>query len=138
ARSFAQTAALDPKNAGVRTRLGHVRFAEGDTEAAIRDLEAASALDPNVSSADLALLANLLRQKQFDEALAAVGRLEKKQPNNPLVYNLKGIVYLTKRDAVNARANFERALQLHSDYLPAIGNLAQRDRMKKKPETGRN
>ena len=108
AQYFAQTTALDPKNVAARTRLGQVRFAEGDTEGAIRDLEAASALDPNVSAADLALIANLLRQKQFDQALAAVGRLEKKQPNNPLVYNLKGIVYLTKRDPVNARANFEQ------------------------------
>jgi putative PEP-CTERM system TPR-repeat lipoprotein len=137
AQYFAQTTALDPKNVAARTRLGQVRLAEGDTEGAIRDLEAASALDPNVSAADLALVANLLRQKQFDQALAVVGRLEKKQANNPLVYNLKGIVYLTKRDLVNARANFERALQIQSDYLPAIGNLAQLDRMEKKPDTGR-
>src|SRR5437879_5485220 len=137
AQHFAQTTALDPKNAAARTRLGQVRFAEGDTEAAIRDLEAASALDPNVSSADLALLSNLLRQKQFDEATAAVGRLEKKQPNNPLVYNLKGIVYLSKRDIGSARESFEHALQIQSDYLPAIGNLAQLDRLDKKPDVAR-
>ena len=137
AQYFAQTAALDPKNVAARTRLGQARFAEGDTEAAIRDLEAASALDPNVSSADLALVANLLRQKQFDEATAAVGRLEKKQPNNPLVYNLKGIVYLSKRDIGSARESFEHALQIQSDYLPAIGNLAQLDRLDKKPDVAR-
>jgi putative PEP-CTERM system TPR-repeat lipoprotein len=137
AQYFAQMTALDPKNATARMRLGQVRFAEGDTEGAIRDLEAASALDPNVSPADLALIANLLRQKQFDQALAAVGRLEKKQPNNPLVYNLKGIVYLTKRDSATARANFERALQIQSDYLPAVGNLAQLDRLDKKPDVAR-
>ena len=137
AEYFAQTTVLDPKNAAARTRLGQVRFAKGDTEGAIRDLEAASALDPNVSSADLALIANLLRQKQVDQALAAVGRLEKKQPNNPLVYNVKGIVYVTKRDLVNARANFERALQIQSDYLPAVGNLAQLDRLDKKPDVAR-
>jgi putative PEP-CTERM system TPR-repeat lipoprotein len=137
AEYFAQTAALDPKNAAARTRLGQVRFAEGDTEAAIRDLEAASALDPTVSPADLALIANLLRQKQFDQALAAAGRLEKKQPNNPLVYNLKGIVFLTKRDLATARLNFERALQIQPDYLPAVSNLAQLDRLEKKPDTGR-
>jgi putative PEP-CTERM system TPR-repeat lipoprotein len=137
AQYFTQTAALDPKNVAARTRLGQVRFAEGDTEGAIRDLEAASALDPNVSSADLALIANFLRQKQFDQALAAVGRFEKKQPNNPLVYNLKGIVYLAKRDIATARANFERALQIQSDYLPAVGNLAQLDRLDKKPDAAR-
>jgi len=137
AQYFAQTTALDPKNAAARTRLGQVRFAEGDTEGAIRDLEAASALDPNVSPADLALIANLIREKQIDQALAAVDRLEKKQPTNPLVYNLKGIVYLGKRDTATARANFERALQIQSDYLPAIGNLAQLDRIEKKPDVAR-
>ena len=30
AQYFSQTAALDPKNAAARTRLGQVRFAEGD------------------------------------------------------------------------------------------------------------
>ena len=137
AQYLAQTAALDPKNAAARTQLGQVRYAEGDTEAAIRDLEAASAMDANVSPADLVLIVNLLRQKQADQALVAVGRLEKKQPNNPLVYNLKGIVYLTKRDIASARASFERALQIQSDYLPAVGNLAQLDRLDKKPDAAR-
>jgi putative PEP-CTERM system TPR-repeat lipoprotein len=137
AQYFAQTTALDPKNAAARTRLGQARFAEGDTEGAIRDLEAASAMDPNASPADLALIANLLRQKQFDQALAAVGRLEQKQPNNPMVYNLKGLVYLAKRDIGTARANFERAVQIQQDYFPAIGNLALLDRIDKKPDVAR-
>jgi putative PEP-CTERM system TPR-repeat lipoprotein len=137
AQYFAQTTTLDPKNAAVRTRLGQVRFAEGDTEGAIRDLEAASAMDPNVSPADLALIANLLRQKQFDQALTAVGRLEQKQPNTALVYNLKGLVYLSKGDLGTARANFERALQIQADFLPAVNNLAQIDRLENKPEAAR-
>jgi putative PEP-CTERM system TPR-repeat lipoprotein len=137
AQYFAQTTALDPKNAAARARLGQVRFAEGDNAGAIRDLEAASAMDPNVSPADLALITNLLRQKQFDQALVAVGRLEKKQPDNPLVYNLRGIVYLAKRDVGAARENFERALQIQPDYLPAIGNLAQLDWLEKKPDQAR-
>jgi putative PEP-CTERM system TPR-repeat lipoprotein len=137
AQYFTQTAALDPKNAAARTRLGQVRFAEGDADGAIRDLEAASALDPKVSTADLALIANLLRQNQFDQALAAVGRLETKEPNSALVYNVKGLVYLAKRDTANARANFDRALQIQPDFLPAVNNLAQLDRMDKKPDVAR-
>ena len=137
AQYFAQSTALDPKNAATRTRLGQVRFAEGDTEGAIHDLEAASAMDPNVSPADLALVADLLRQKQFDQALAAVARLEQKQPNSALVYNLKGIVYLNKRDLGAARASFERALQIQPDFLPAVNNLAQLDRLDNKPDAAR-
>ncbi|HTS23457.1 MAG TPA: XrtA/PEP-CTERM system TPR-repeat protein PrsT [Casimicrobiaceae bacterium] len=134
---FAQVASLDPKNAAARTRLGQVRFAEGDTDAAVRDLEAASALDPNVSSADLALIANLVRRRQFDDALAAVGKLEQKQPSNPLVYNLKGLVYVAKHDLAKARASFERALQVQSDYLPAVTSLAQLDRAEQHPDAAR-
>jgi putative PEP-CTERM system TPR-repeat lipoprotein len=137
AQYFAQSTALDPGNAAARTRLGQVRFAEGDTEGAIRDLEAASAMEPNVSPADLALITDLLRQKQFDQALAAVGRLEQKQPNSALVYNLKGVVYLSKRDLVAARTNFERAVQIQANFLPAVNNLAQLDRMENKPDAAR-
>ena len=38
---------------------------------------------------------------------------------------------------MNARASFERALQIQSDYLPAIGNLAQLDRLDQKPDMAR-
>ncbi|HXX84671.1 MAG TPA: XrtA/PEP-CTERM system TPR-repeat protein PrsT [Casimicrobiaceae bacterium] len=134
---LAKTTAIDPKNVAVRTRLGQVKFAEGDTEAAIRDLEAAAALDQTTASPDLVLIVSLLRQKKYDDALAAVGRLEKKQPNSALVYNLKGLVYSTKRDLPTARANFEKAIQLQPNFLPAISNLSQLDRLDGKPDVGR-
>lgn len=137
AQYFTQATTLAPKSVAARTRLGQVRFAEGDTEGAIRDLEAASALDPNVAPADLVLVANFLRQRDFEQALATVARLEKKQPNSPLVYNLRGVVYLAKRDVAAARASFERALQIQSDYLPAVSNLALLDRLDKKPDAAR-
>jgi putative PEP-CTERM system TPR-repeat lipoprotein len=137
AQYFTQATALAPKNAAARTRLGQVRFAEGDTEGAIRELEAASALDPNAASADLALVVNLLRNREFDKALDATAQLEKKQPNSPVVYNLRGLVYLAKRDVADARANFERALKIQADYLPAVTNLAMLDRLDKKPELAR-
>jgi len=137
AQYFMQAKTMAPGSVVARTRLGQVKFAEGDTEGAIQELEAASALDQNVASADLALVVNLLRRRDFDQALDAVARLEKKQPNNPMVYNLKGIVYLAKRDVANARTNFERALQVQADYIPAVSNLAMLDRLDKKPEQGR-
>ena len=137
AQFFSQATALAPNSVAARTRLGQVRLAEGDTEGAIRDLEAASALDPNVASADMALVVNFLRNREFDQALEAVSRLEKKQPNNPLVYNLKGIVYLAKRNLPDARASFERALQIQADYLPAVSNLAMLDRAENKPDVAR-
>ena len=94
-------------------------------------------MDPNVSPADLALITNFLRQKQFDQALVAVGRLEKKQPNSPLVYNLKGIVYLTKRDIASGAREF-RARPADPAGLPSCDRQSCAARSaREKPDVAR-
>ncbi|HXJ51003.1 MAG TPA: XrtA/PEP-CTERM system TPR-repeat protein PrsT [Burkholderiales bacterium] len=127
ARHYEQAKALAPKDTAVRTRLGLVRFAAGEPERAINELEAASAGDANDYQADLALIANYLRKRDADRALAAVQALEGKQPENPLTYNLKGAALILKQDLAGARANFERALALQPAYMPAVNNLARLD-----------
>ena len=134
---FEQTASLDSKNAGARTRLGELRFAAGDSEGAIRDLEAASQMDPKLSAADMALIANLVRRQQFDQALAAVGKLEKKQPNSALLFNLKGVIYMGKKDVASARKSFEQAVIVEPTYFPAIFNLTRLDLLDKNPDAAR-
>ena len=127
ARRYEQAKALSPKDTAVRTRLGLVRFAAGEPERAISELEAASVGDANDYQADLALIANYLRKREADRALAAVQALEAKQPENPLTYNLKGAALILKKDLAGARANFERALGLQPAYMPAVSNLARLD-----------
>jgi putative PEP-CTERM system TPR-repeat lipoprotein len=127
ARHYEQAKALAPKDTSVRTRLGLVRFAAGEPERAISELEAASDDDAKDYQADLALIANYLRKREADKALAAVQALERKQPENPLTYNLKGAALILKKDLTGARANFERALGLQLTYMPAVNNLARLD-----------
>jgi len=134
---FQKSIAADPKGAAVRTRLGQVRLATGDVDRAIKDLESAASTDESQIQADLTLVMSYLRKREFDKALAAVANLEKKQPDNPLTYNLKAAIYLGKRDAANARANLERALALKHDYAPALYNLARLDVAEKKPDQAR-
>jgi len=134
---YGQAASRDKDNAGLRTRLAQARFASGDEEQALKDLEAASILDPEHYQADVALVVAHMRKREYDKALAAVGSLEKKQPTNPLTFNLKGGVYLAKGDQKNARASFEKALELKPDYLPAATNLARMDVADKQPEAAR-
>jgi len=134
---FRKAVAVDPKSSAARTRLGQVRLATGDTDQAIQDLEAASAADEGHVQADLALIINYMRSREYDKALAAAANLEKKQPDSPLTYNLKAAIYLAKRDAPNARANLERALSLKPDYAPALYNLARLDLAEKKPDQAR-
>lgn len=136
-RHYEQAKALAPKSAALQTRLALIRLSAGESERAVGELEAASAADGSAYQADLALVANYLRRRDADKALAAVHTLEKKQPANPLTHNLKGGALLLKREAVAARASFERALELQPGYLPALGNLAQLDVREHRPDAAR-
>lgn len=127
ARYYEETKSLAPDNAQVQTRLAEIRFAAGDRERAIKELESVSASHPNQYRADLALITTFLRQRQPDKALDALKNLEKKQPNNPLTYNLRGLALILKRDFAGARSSFERAVQLQPSYMPAVINLANLD-----------
>ena len=137
ARYYEQAKSLRPDNVALQTRLGRVRFAAGDWEGGMKELETAAAGDPQAYQADLALIAAHLRQRQADKALEAVKALEKKQPDNPLTHNLRGLALLLKRDAGGARVSFERALQLRPHYMPAVVNLGRLDLREKKPEAAR-
>lgn len=131
---FEKLVALDPNNIAARTRLGQIYIATGDADKAIHDLEAASASSAGQYQTDLALVALYLRKKDLTKALAAVNALEKKQPDNPLTYNVRGIVELGKGDVGSARDSFARALQLQPTYLPAARNLAMLDLADNKPD----
>ena len=126
-RYYEEANSLAPGNAAVQTRLAEIRYASGDRARAIKELESASASHPDFYQPDLALITTYLRQRQPDKALEALVTLEKKQPNNPLTYNLRGLALILKRDIAGARASFEHALQLQPSYMPAVINLANLD-----------
>lgn len=121
-----------PDDAQARLRLGAARLAGGDVEGGFADFESASGMDDNAIQADLALVAAHLRRGETDKALEAQAQLERKQPQNPLVHNLRGGVMLAKRDAPAARAAFEKALSLNPDYLAAALNLSRLDMAEQK------
>ena len=124
---FARAIKLDSGNIPGRIRLAQVKFATGETALAIKDLEALAASEPIVPEPDLALISAHLQRRDFDKALAAVAALEKKQPSSAITYNVKGVVYMTRGDFKNARANFEMAASLDADYAAASFNLARLD-----------
>ena len=85
----------------------------------------AAKLDPKSSQAGILLVMTHLRLKEPEKALQAVTTLEKEHPDNPVVQNIKGGIYLSKNDPANARSSFEKALSLQPTYFPAAANLAQ-------------
>jgi len=130
---FSKAAALDPENNRKRTSVALSQLALGDTDVAYRELEQIASVDSGIN-ADLALIASQLKGRQFDQALKSVDALEKKQPENPLVHNLRATALLGKGDVAAARKSFEQALTLNPTYYPAAANLAMLDLADKKPE----
>lgn len=125
---FQRASELAPDNARTRTGLALSHIAAGDTSTGIEELEEATELDAGNLQADVALIATLLRNREFDKALAAVERMEKKAPaGNALPANLRGTVLAGKGDLPGARAAFEKALEIDPTFLAAASNLATLD-----------
>jgi putative PEP-CTERM system TPR-repeat lipoprotein len=124
---FDMAAARDPNDAAARVRLAVSRMASGAADRAIADLELATKLDSNNYQADMLLVASHLKRGNYDRALNAMASLEKKQPKNPVIFNLKAGILHGMKDIPNARENFERALELQPTFLAAAVNLAQLD-----------
>jgi putative PEP-CTERM system TPR-repeat lipoprotein len=133
---FEQAAKRSPDSAAIRTELGIARLAEGDSRA-MADLQAAAGMEGDSSRADTFIILNQLRDKQFDAALASIAAMEKKQPDNPLVWNYRGAAYLGKQDRARARESFGQALKLNPAFFPAAANLAQLDLQDKLPAAAR-
>lgn len=135
---FDKAAKLDPKDAMARSMLGISRMASGDTGRAFVDLESAVTIDSSKYQTDLVLVVSYLRQGNYDQALKSMESLEKKQPNNPVTHNLKGVIYLGKDDVLGARRSFERAVELQPTFLVAAKNLALLDLRDKNPKVARS
>lgn len=131
AEYFAQAAKGAPDDSRARAKVGVSRLAAGDTDRGFAELEAAASLSSENYQADIVLVVSYLRRGAFDQALKAMTSLEKKQPKNPLTYNLKGVVYLGKKDLPTARKNFERALEIQPTFIAAATNLAKLDLQEK-------
>jgi putative PEP-CTERM system TPR-repeat lipoprotein len=127
AEYFEKASALEPKAANLRTSLALSKLGKGDQAQAVDDLRLATKLEGNSQQAGIALVRTELALQHFDNAFAAVLELEKAQPDNAAVVDLKGTVYIGKQDAGRARASFEKALLLQPSYYPAVANLAQLD-----------
>ncbi|HTJ96373.1 MAG TPA: XrtA/PEP-CTERM system TPR-repeat protein PrsT [Rhodocyclaceae bacterium] len=130
---FAQASKLDPQNAKNRTAMAMIHVARGDASKGVGELEQIAASDSG-TTADMALIAASMSQKRFDQALQAIAALQKKQPDNLVVYNLRAAALHEKGDAAGARKSLEQAVSINPAYYPAAAALARLDLLDKKPE----
>lgn len=129
---FGAASKVDAVKGVARTRLGQIALATGRVDEGFRELEAAAEQGAD-HQADLSLIAGYLRTGAPDKALAAAVNLEKKLPANPLAAYVLGLVHTARKDAANARAHLNRALELNAGFVPAAVLLANLDIAEKKP-----
>jgi putative PEP-CTERM system TPR-repeat lipoprotein len=130
---FEKAVALDPSVARPKARLALTKVVQGNTAAGAKELEAATAVDPDVRS-EMMLISVALRDHHWDQALSAIASLEKKQPDKPTAPNLRGLALMGKNDVEGARKSFERALKLDPNFFPAVANLARIDLAQNNPK----
>jgi len=138
AASYERATAVDKGDVSSKVRLAQARLAGGETERAFGDLQSLANADPTHTQADLAIITEYIRRRQYDKALAAVDALEKKQPKAALPSVLRGSVYLAKRDLVNARKSYEHALELEPEFFSAAFSLALLDIREGRPQAARD
>lgn len=134
--AFYATTAESPaaRPAMIHTALDLKSAGQGKPTNALPELDLGPALDGKSFEAVTAQVMTQLRARQYDEALDSVKKLEKQQPKNPFVQNLKGGVYVALKDNAAARLSFEKALSLSPIYFPAAENLARMDLHANHPE----
>ena len=134
--AFALAAKLAPTDSRVQTAAALNQMARGNSGVAIGQLEAIAAEDKG-PRADVALVSARLKQNDVAGALKAIDGLERKIPDRPLAYNLRGRVLLLKRDLDGATKAFETALSKDPNYFPAIASLAAMELSAGKPDAAR-
>lgn len=134
---FEKANAINPGAAIVHTALGMSKLGQGDGATALAELERATSLDEKSSKSGLLLVMTQIRLKQYDKALISIEAIQKKQPNDPQVYNMKGGAYLGLNKPSAARASFEKAISVAPTFFPAVENLARLDVQEKHPEAAK-
>ena len=130
---FVKAAKAAPNDMRKRTSLALAQMMTGKADSAFGELQDIASSDTGVT-ADMALISAHLRRSEFDKALVAIDRLEKKQVDKPYAANLRGRTLLAKKDIPNAVKSFERALTIDPTFFPAVASLASLDLAAKRPE----
>jgi putative PEP-CTERM system TPR-repeat lipoprotein len=134
---FEQASTIDPQAARLRTSLAMSKLGKGEQAQAVTDLVLATRLDATSQDAGMTLVRTELGLQHIDKAWDAMVQLEKAQPANAAVQDLKGIVLMAQNQVVPARAAFKKAMTLDPAYFPACANLAQLELDDKRPVQAR-
>jgi tetratricopeptide (TPR) repeat protein len=130
--SLNQALVLEPRFADALMLLASLQVPQGDAYSAIAILKRLTAEQPQLVQAHLLLANAYLANQSPDEALAEYRRMAELFPRSPEVPMLIGGLLAQQGKRAEARVEFEKALTVSADYLPAVEQLVNVDLLEKK------
>lgn len=133
---FGRALKLKPNDPALRTSAALSLLVKGRPDDAFRDLQAIADSDAGTVS-DLAIVSARMRRGEYELALKAIDQLQRKLPTDPQAFELRGRVFLVRKDETAARAAFEQALKIQPAYFSASRQLALLDINDQQPDRAR-
>jgi tetratricopeptide (TPR) repeat protein len=124
-RLYEQAASVAPDARVAQIARLDVLLRGGEVANVRGDLETMTHKDPGLVSAQLLLAELGIATGQGDQALAALGQVAEKLPNDPRVHDLKGQVFAMRMQTEDARAAFAKAREADPNYAEATVHEAR-------------
>ena len=122
--AFRRALELDPKAAYVWNNIGLLSLEQGDDVAAFSSFRKATDIDGGYVASLLNQAVVYLDSGAYDKALAVLEQAVKAKPDDPDVHVALGVAQRGVKRFDDAVTSYNRSLELHPDYPPALYNLA--------------
>lgn len=121
---IAQLRKLVPESARNAYYAGLVAQAREQHEDALKRFDEALALKSGAIEPMTAKIKSYIALDQIDQAIAWLGATMNTMDDNPVAHNLLGELWLAKKNWANARASFNRCMELKPDWWVPYRNMA--------------
>jgi putative PEP-CTERM system TPR-repeat lipoprotein len=135
--SFGAAGKLRPADKRIPVSAALARLSRGPAGSALEELESLAASDKG-TTADMAVISERVRRKDYAGALRAVNALGAKQPDLALPELLRGNIAMLQGNMAAARKGFEGALAKDPGFFQAAALLANLDLAEGKPDAARS
>lgn len=137
-KAFNAALTLEPTAADIKLQLARIHLARREVDSAIQFADQTVTAQPDNLEAHLTLARTLTaRRDDRERARTVISDLLGRYPTSAAVHNIAGEFYLQNGADRAARTEFERAVQLQSNSVDALGSLIAMDLGSARPDAAR-
>ena len=114
---------INPRNAVAADNLGKLMLQQGNMAGAVQYFKKTLEIDPDNENAKTNLKQISIFQKKINEQAPGILQAIQSSPNDPLLYVQLGRLYQSVRFYTLAIPQYEKALSIKSDMIPALYSL---------------